>query len=104
MGRPAAASAELPGTGGNLREDIADFVVEEIPSYLPSGAGGTLTRSSRNASLLRMDVVTALAGAGVPRRAVGFAGQKDKYAVARQWISVPAEYATAFESMGMLEG
>ena len=99
-----AASAELPGTGGNLREDIADFVVEEIPSYLPSGAGGHAYAFIEKRELTTMDVVTALAGAGVPRRAVGFAGQKDKYAVARQWISVPAEYATAFESMGDVGG
>ena len=99
-----AASAELPGTGGNLREDIADFVVEEIPSYLPSGAGGHAYAFIEKRELTTMDVVTALAGAGVPRRAVGFAGQKDKYAVARQWISVPAEYATVFESMGDVEG
>ena len=99
-----AASAELPGTGGNLREDIADFVVEEIPSYLPSGAGTHAYAFIEKRELTTMDVVSALAEAGVPRRAVGFAGQKDKYAVARQWISVPAEYATAFESMGDVEG
>ena len=99
-----AASAELPGTGGNLREDIADFVVEEIPSYLPSGAGGHAYAFIEKRELTTMDVVTALAGAGVPRRAVGFAGQKDKYAVARQWISVPAENASVFESMGDVEG
>ena len=34
-----AASAHLPGTGGVLRTNIEDFIVEEIPSYLPSGAG-----------------------------------------------------------------
>ena len=99
-----AASAEMPGTGGNLREDIADFVVEEIPSYLPSGAGTHAYAFIEKRELTTMDVVSALAEAGVPRRAVGFAGQKDKYAVARQWISVPAEYATAFESMGDVEG
>ena len=99
-----AASAEMPGTGGNLREDIADFVVEEIPSYLPSGAGGHAYAFIEKRELTTMDVVSALAEAGVPRRAVGFAGQKDKYAVARQWISVPAENATAFESMGDVGG
>ena len=99
-----AASAEMPGTGGNLREDIADFMVEEIPSYLPSGAGAHAYAFIEKRELTTMDVVSALAEAGAPRRAVGFAGQKDKYAVARQWISVPAEYATAFESMGDVEG
>ena len=88
-----AASAHLPGTGGALRVKTDDFVVEEIPSYLPSGAGAHAYALIEKRLLTTMDVVSALADAGAPRRAIGFAGQKDKYAVARQWLSVPAEHA-----------
>ena len=43
-------------------------------------------------------------GAGAPRRAIGFAGQKDKYAVARQWLSVPTEHAPALEFLEDVDG
>ena len=99
-----AASAHLPGTGGVLRARIDDFVVEEIPSYLPSGAGAHAYAFIEKRGLTTRDVVSALAEAGVPRGAVGFAGQKDKYAVARQWVSVPAEHRTALESLDDVEG
>ena len=99
-----AASARLLGTGGVLRANIEDFVVEEIPSYLPSGAGAHAYAFIEKRGLTTMDVVSALADAGAPRGAVGFAGQKDKYAVARQWLSVPAEHATALETLDNVEG
>ena len=99
-----AAGAHLPGTGGVLRARIDDFVVEEIPSYLPNGAGAHAYAFIEKRGVTTRDVVSALAESGVPRGAVGFAGQKDKYAVARQWISVPAEHAAAFKSLGDAEG
>ena len=99
-----AASAHLPGTGGVLRTDVEDFIVEEIPSYLPSGAGTHAYAFIEKREMTTQDVVSALADAGVPRGAVGFAGQKDKYAVARQWVSVPSEYAAAFESLDDVDG
>ena len=99
-----AASERLPGTGGVLRASIEDFAVEEIPSYLPSGAGAHAYAFIEKRGLTTMDVVSALAGAGVPRGAVGFAGQKDKYAVARQWLSVPAEHTAALGTLDDVEG
>ena len=99
-----AASAHLPGTGGVLRENIEDFAVTEIPSYLPSGAGGHAYAFIEKRGLTTRDVVSALADAGVPRKTVGFAGQKDKYAVARQWLSVPAEHEAAMKSLDDVEG
>ena len=99
-----AASAHLAGTGGVLRACIDDFVVEEIPSYLPSGAGAHAYVFVEKRELTTRDVVSALAEAGVPRGAVGFAGQKDKYAVARQWLSVPAEHAPTLASLDDVDG
>ena len=99
-----AASAHLPGTGGALRARIDDFVVEEIPSYLPSGAGAHAYAFIEKRELTTRDVVSALAESGVPRGAVGFAGQKDKYAVARQWVSVPAEHRDALNLLDDVEG
>ena len=99
-----AASAGLPGTGGTLRSSVEDFDVEEVPSYLPSGAGVHAYAFIEKRELTTRDVVEALSEAGVPRGSVGFAGQKDKYAVARQWLSVPAEHAAAFESLDEVDG
>ncbi|MCY4579009.1 MAG: tRNA pseudouridine(13) synthase TruD [Chloroflexi bacterium] len=99
-----AASAHLPGTGGALRASVEDFAVEEIPSYLPSGAGAHAYALVEKRGLTTMDVVSALADLDVPRGAVGFAGQKDKYAVARQWVSVPAEHAAAFDALNGVDG
>ena len=99
-----AATAHLPGTGGVLRAAIDDFAVEEIPSYLPNGSGTHAYAFIEKRELTTMDVVSALADAGVPRKAVGFAGQKDKYAVARQWLSVPAEQIAALKSLDDVDG
>lgn len=99
-----AASAHLPGTGGVLRTRIDDFVVEEIPSYLPNGAGAHAYAFIEKRGLTTRDVVSALAESGVPRGTVGFAGQKDKYAVARQWFSVPAEHRDALNLLDDVQG
>ena len=32
-------TADLPGIGGQLKAEPEDFLVEEIPLYLPSGQG-----------------------------------------------------------------
>lgn len=99
-----AASGNLPGTGGVLRASVEDFRVEEIPSYLPSGAGTHAYAFIEKRGMTTQEVVSALADAGVPRGAVGFAGQKDKYAVARQWVSVPSDHAPAFQALDSIVG
>ena len=104
VGRSAAASGRLPSTGGVLRTPIEDFEVEEIPSYLPSGPGAHAYAFIEKRGLTTRDVVDAIVEAGAPRGSVGFAGQKDKYAVARQWISVPAEQEAALKSLDDVEG
>jgi tRNA pseudouridine13 synthase len=78
-----------------------DFVVEEIPLYAPSGAGGhTFVRVEKRDATTE-EVARALArAAGVAPRDVGYAGRKDRRAIARQWLSVPGldpERALALE-------
>ena len=99
-----AATEGIPGTGGAMRAQAEDFAVTEIPSYLPSGSGAHAYAFVEKRGLTTMDIVAALARRGVPRNAVGFAGQKDKYAVARQWFSVPARYADALTGLDDAEG
>ena len=83
-------TADLPGSGGAVRAVPEDFRVDEIPAYLPSGAGPHLYLHVEKRGRTTRDVVRALARAlGVPDRDAGFAGMKDKDAVTTQWLSFP---------------
>ncbi len=99
-----AVTAHLPGTGGSIRTSPDDFVVVEIPSYLPSGEGAHAYAHVEKRGLTTQDIVSALADAGVPRSAVGYAGQKDKHSVARQWFSVPVAHEHAIDALRALDG
>jgi tRNA pseudouridine13 synthase len=81
---------ELPGSGGALRASPEDFRVDEVPAYLPSGAGPHLYLRVEKRGRTTRDVLRALATAlGVPERDAGYAGLKDKDAVTTQWLSFP---------------
>jgi tRNA pseudouridine13 synthase len=83
-------TADLPGSGGAVRAVPEDFRVDEVPAYLPSGAGSHLYLHVQKRGRTTRDVVRALAHAlGVPERDAGFAGMKDKDAVTTQWLSFP---------------
>jgi tRNA pseudouridine13 synthase len=83
-------TAELPGSGGAIRASPEDFRVDEIPAYLPSGAGPHLYVRIEKRGRTTRDAVRALAHAlGVAERDAGFAGMKDKDAVTTQWLSFP---------------
>ena len=73
-----------------LRATPEDFVVDELPLYAPAGEGGhTFVRVEKRGRDTD-EVARALArAAGVAPREVGYAGRKDRHAVARQWFSVP---------------
>lgn len=67
-----------------------DFAVEEIPLYAPSGEGEHtfvwIEKRLRTTEEASRDLARA---AGVAPRDVGYAGRKDRFAVARQTLSVP---------------
>ena len=66
------------------------FVVEEIPAYLPSGAGEHTFVWIEKRNLTTWDAVALLARRlRVDARDIGSAGMKDKHATTRQWLSVP---------------
>ncbi len=74
-----------------IRTEVDDFLVEELPLYEPTGEGGHTFVWIEKRELDTEEVVRALArAAGVPPREIGYAGRKDRRAVARQWMSVPA--------------
>lgn len=81
----------LPGCGGTLRQEPEDFIVEEIPAYQPSGTGEHLflriEKRNVSAEQLTRHVARTLQ---VPAQDIGVAGLKDRRAVTRQFVSVPA--------------
>lgn len=80
---------ELPGTGGRIRELCEDFVVKEVPAYEPAGHGEHLFVNLTRKEMNTRDVALQLARLfNVPRKAVGYAGLKDKYSQATQTFSV----------------
>ena len=91
----------LPGTGGRLRTAPEDFEVEEIPAYLPSGQGEHLFLWVEKVGLDTPEAARRIASAlGLRTDDVSWAGLKDRVAVTRQWLSVPAR---AEASLPMLE-
>ncbi|HEY1377979.1 MAG TPA: tRNA pseudouridine(13) synthase TruD [Gemmataceae bacterium] len=88
---PPLLTPDLPGTGGRIKVQPDDFEVEEIPAYEPSGSGDHLflwvEKRDLGAEYFARQVAHRL---GVPVGEVGTAGLKDRRAVTRQWVSVPA--------------
>lgn len=78
-----------PPLRGVLRAAPADFAVEELLSFEPCGRGEHLYLWIEKTGANTAWVAGQLARcAGVRRRAVGYAGRKDRHAVTRQWFSV----------------
>lgn len=73
-----------------IRTEPEDFRVEELPLYSPSGEGEHTFVRVEKRLVTTEEVASALArAAGVSARDVGYAGRKDRVAVATQWLSVP---------------
>lgn len=84
-------TAELAGIGGRLRTQIEDFEVEELPAYLPSGQGDHtwlwIEKRDLSGPMLRRLLAELLR---IDAGDIGMAGLKDRRALTRQWLSVPA--------------
>lgn len=75
--------------GGVLKSRPEDFLVEELPLYQPAGQGEHLYLMVEKRDLSTFELIDVIAEHfGVERRAVGFAGLKDKHAITRQILSV----------------
>ena len=85
----AYLTPDLPGTGGKIKQRTEDFVVDEQPLYPPSGKGDHLYLYVEKRDRTTSDAVRRLAKAfRVSRGQIGYAGLKDKRAVARQMFSI----------------
>ncbi|WP_437604528.1 tRNA pseudouridine(13) synthase TruD [Sorangium sp. So ce834] len=91
---PPAAAPAAAGPPGDLptavlRSSPADFVVEELPAYAPSGRGEHVFVTFRKTGRTTPDAVRAIALAlGADPGSAGFAGMKDRHAITTQTASV----------------
>ena len=92
-----------------IRCRLDDFEVEEVPLYPPCGEGEhtflLIEKSGIDTEAVVRDLERELR---VPRLGIGYAGRKDRWAVTRQWMSVPrlepaAALAVAGQSWRVLE-
>lgn len=92
---PLRAFPALP-VSGHLRVAPEDFAVDELLGFEPDGAGEHLLLRVRKRGANTEWVARRLARhARVPTSDVGFAGLKDRQAIAEQWFSVPLRAADA---------
>lgn len=81
---------DLPGTGGLFKASPEDFVVDELPAYPPSGVGThTFLRIEKRGLTTAAAVARLCRALEVAPQEAGIAGQKDRQALTRQWISLP---------------
>ncbi len=74
---------------GAMRVRVEDFEVEELDGFAPTGSGEHLLLTIEKRGENTAFVARRLAQwAGVEERAIGYAGLKDRHAVARQRFSV----------------
>lgn len=87
--RPVPRSDAAARIRGRYKVEPEDFVVEEIPSYLPSGQGDHVYLRIEKRLLSTIDLLSEL-GAQLDRdeRAFGIAGLKDARAISQQWVSI----------------
>lgn len=72
-----------------FRQQAADFMVDELLGFEPTGEGEHLWLRIEKTGLNTVDVTTALAGlTGTREKDVGYAGLKDRVAVTTQWFSL----------------
>lgn len=92
---PSVATPTAEGTSslpaGLLKSVPEDFCVEEIPLYPAEGVGDHLYVTFEKRDLTTPQAVKRIADAlQIPARDIGIAGMKDKIAVTKQTVSLPA--------------
>ncbi len=86
----AYLTADLPGIGGTIKETPEDFLVTEIPLYLPCGEGEHTYIEIEKRGLTTLDAIRRIARSlGIPDRDMGYAGMKDARGITRQTLSIP---------------
>ncbi len=82
-------TAGLPGIGGRIKEDVADFVVDEIPLYPFCGEGTHVCFRVTKRGIPTPAAVDRIARfMDVPPEEIGFAGLKDAQALTSQFMTL----------------
>lgn len=82
-------TADLAGVGGMIKRFNEDFLVEELPLYLPSGQGTHTYFTIEKQGLTTLNSLQLIARAlGKRPHDIGYAGMKDAHGVTRQMLSV----------------
>lgn len=83
-------TANIPGTGGTIKESPEDFQVTELPLYLPCGTGEHTYAEIEKRGVPTLDALRRIARAlEVSDRDLGYAGMKDARGITRQTVSIP---------------
>jgi len=78
-----------PRASGLLKASTADFVVDEVLGFSPSGEGEHLFLLIEKTGLSSFELIDRVASDfNLKPRDIGYSGLKDKQAVTRQWISL----------------
>ena len=87
--RPVPRGGPAPRFHGRYKVTPEDFAVDEVPAYVPCGAGDHVWLWVEKRSLSTLDLLHEL-GHALDRdeRSFGIAGLKDAQAVSRQWVSI----------------
>jgi len=84
----------VPECRGQIRTELEDFRVEELPLITPTDQGSHLWLEIEKRGANTDWIARQLASlAGVSGRDIGYAGMKDRYGVTRQWFSVALQEA-----------
>jgi tRNA pseudouridine13 synthase len=77
-----------PGIGGEIKEQVNDFVVQEIADH-ETGEGDHLIVKLRKQNMTTLEAINKLSKMlHISRKRVGYAGNKDKRAVTEQYLSI----------------
>jgi len=89
----------LVHSSGRYKTCPEDFCVEEIPAYEACGEGEHLFVGVEKTNLTTLEAASLLSKAAqLPESSSSWAGLKDKYAVCRQTLCLPAQAETALAS------
>ncbi|WEL19260.1 tRNA pseudouridine(13) synthase TruD [Candidatus Nanohalococcus occultus] len=78
-----------PGIGGELKEQVDDFVVQELSNHELDEDGDHLIVQLRKQNMTTMDAVNTLSNMlHISKDRIGYAGNKDKRAITEQYISI----------------
>lgn len=80
---------DTPGIKGEIKEQVNDFIVEELASHETEEEGDHLIVKLRKQNMTTMEAISKLSNMlHISKNRIGYAGNKDKRAVTEQYISV----------------